>query len=53
MKEMNKALIISKKSVNSVMNERALFTKLKHEYFDLYFFIINLLRFLVNMITAF
>ena len=53
MKEMNKALIISTKSVNSVMNERALLTKLKHEYFDLYFFIINLLRFLVNMITAF
>jgi serum/glucocorticoid-regulated kinase 2 len=26
MKEMNKALIISKKSVNSVMNERALLT---------------------------
>lgn len=30
MKEMHKARVISKKSVNSVMNERKLLTQLKH-----------------------
>lgn len=40
MKEMSKAKIISKKSVNSVMNERNLLQQLKHQ-------------FLVNMVWAF
>jgi len=40
MKEMQKVKIISKRSVNSVMNEKALLTKLKHP-------------FLVNMIYSF
>lgn len=40
MKEMNKALIVTKKSVNSVMNERKLLSQLKHP-------------FLVNMNCAF
>jgi serine/threonine protein kinase len=30
MKEMNKARVISKRSVNSVMNERNVLTQLKH-----------------------
>jgi len=40
MKEMSKSLIITKKSVNSVMNERHLLSSLKHP-------------FLVNMFFAF
>lgn len=40
MKEMSKARILSKRSVNSVMNERNILTQLKHP-------------FLVNMIYAF
>ena len=32
MKEMLKARVISKRSVNSVMNERKLLTQLKHPY---------------------
>ena len=40
LKEMSKALVISKKSVNSVMNERFLLAELKHE-------------FLINMFCAF
>jgi len=40
MKEMSKAVIITKHSVKSVMNERKLLSKLKHP-------------FLVNMIFAF
>jgi len=40
MKEMSKALIITKKSVNSVMNERQLLAELKHS-------------FLINMLYAF
>jgi len=32
MKEMHKALIITKKSVNSVMNERKLLSSLKHTF---------------------
>lgn len=32
LKEMSKALIISKKSVTSVMNERQLLSELKHEF---------------------
>lgn len=40
MKEMSKALVIAKKSVNSVLNERTLLSKLKHP-------------FLINMYYAF
>lgn len=40
MKEMSKSLIITKKSVNSVMNERQLLAELKHS-------------FLINMLYAF
>jgi serine/threonine protein kinase len=40
MKEMGKSLIITKKSVNSVMNERILLADLKHS-------------FLINMLHAF
>ena len=40
MKEMSKSLIISKKSVNSVMNERQLLSDLKH-------------TFIINMLYAF
>ena len=40
MKEMSKALIITKKSVHSVMNEKTLLSKVKHP-------------FLVNMISTF
>lgn len=40
MKEMSKALVITKKSVNSVMNERMLLSQLKH-------------TFLINMYYAF
>lgn len=32
MKEMSKALIIAKKSVNSVMNEKNLLSELKHKF---------------------
>jgi len=40
MKEMYKAKIIQKKSINSVMNERTLLAKLKHP-------------FIINMVAAF
>ena len=40
MKEMSKSLIITKKSVHSVMNERELLSELKH-------------IFLINMLNAF
>jgi len=40
LKEMCKAKIISKRSVNSVMNERALLSSLRHNY-------------LINMVYAF
>lgn len=40
MKEMYKAKIIQKKSINSVMNERKLLAKLKHP-------------FIINMVCAF
>ncbi|KAL4462392.1 hypothetical protein ABPG72_010040 [Tetrahymena utriculariae] len=61
MKEMSKSLIITKKSVNSVMNERNLLSQLKHPQINIkiifikYNFIKNINKnsFLVNMFYAF
>ncbi len=36
MKEMSKARIITKRSVNSVMNERKLLAQLKHPYYNFF-----------------
>ena len=47
MKEMHKARVISKRSVNSVMNERKLLTQLKHPL------VLSKSSFIVNMQYAF
>lgn len=50
MKEMSKSRIITKRSVNSVMNERKLLAQLKHPY---PLQLLTLFRFLINMNYAF
>lgn len=52
MKEMSKARVLTKRSVNSVLNERKILAQLKHEYALQVVRLISY-RFIVNMQYAF